>query len=120
MLKFVTLLKRRSGVSRDEFIDYYERHHAQIGVKYLSGHASRYVRRYVQPMPNPVTGILDEPEHDVVMEIWFPDRAAFEAAMARLTEPDVAAEIAEDEERLFDRSKHRHFFVEERESVLRG
>lgn len=118
MLKFVTLLKRRPGMSREAFIDYYERHHARIGVKYLSGHALRYLRRYVRPMPNPVTGAHDEPEHDVVMEIWFADRAAFDATMARLAEPAVAAEIAEDEERLFDRSMHRHFFVEEHESAL--
>lgn len=118
MLKFVTLLKRRPGMSRAEFIDYYERHHASIGVKYLRGHAHRYLRRYVQPMPNPVTGALDEPDHDVVMEIWFADRAAFDTAMARLAEPAVAAEIAADEERLFDRAKHRHFFVEEHESAL--
>lgn len=118
MLKFVTLLKRRPGMSRADFIAYYESNHARIGVKYLTGHACRYVRRYVQPVPDPVTGVPDEPEHDVVMEIWFADRAAFDATMARLAEPAVAAEIAADEERLFDRSKHRHFFVEEHESPL--
>ncbi len=44
-------------MSRAEFIDYYERHHRRIGEKYLSGRALRYVRRYVQPMPNPITGV---------------------------------------------------------------
>ena len=118
MLKFVALLKRRAGMSRADFIDYYERNHRLIGEKYLRGRALRYVRRYVQPMPNPITGVADEPEHDVIMEIWFADRAAFDAAMAHLAAPEIAAEIAEDEERVFDRSMHRHFFVEEHESLL--
>ncbi|ARS29458.1 EthD domain-containing protein [Sphingomonas sp. KC8] len=119
MLKFVTLLKRRPGMSIADFRDYYERHHARIGVKYLSGFAHRYMRRYIVPMPNPVTGVADEPDHDVVMEIWFPDRGAFDAAMERLGEPAIAAEIAADEDHLFDRAMHRHFFVDEYESPLR-
>ncbi|WP_380876258.1 hypothetical protein ACFB49_07960 [Sphingomonas sp. DBB INV C78] len=118
MLKFVTLLKRRPGMSRAEFIDYYERNHRRIGEKYLKGRALRYMRRYVQPMPNPITGEADEPDHDVIMEIWFADRATFDATMAYLATPTIAAEIAEDEERVFDRMMHRHFFVEEHESML--
>lgn len=118
MFKTITLLKRRPGMSMSEFIGYYESTHARIGEKYLRGRATRYVRRYLHPVPNPLTGETIEPEHDVAMEIWFPDRETFETTMAALTLPEPAAEIAADEERLFDRSKNRLCIVEEHESAL--
>ncbi len=118
MFKTITLLKRRPGLSMADFIDYYETHHRLIGEKYLRGRATRYVRRFLHPLPGPLTGETVEPEHDVVMEIWFADRESFEATIALLTRPDAAAEIAADEERLFDRSKNRMFTVEEHESDL--
>ena len=118
MFKIITLLKRRPGMSMAEFIDYYDKSHRLIGEKYLGGKATRYVRRFLHPFPNPITGETPEPEFDVVMEIWFNDRASFEATMASLGAPEIAAEIAEDEEKLFDRSKNRTFWVEEHESDM--
>ena len=56
MFKTITLLKRRPGTTMAEFIDYYETHHRVIGEKYLRGHATRYVRRFLHPFPNPLTG----------------------------------------------------------------
>ena len=116
MFKTVCLLKRRDGMSFADFQDYYENHHRKIGEKVLP-HGVRYMRRYLHGFPNPVTGEVPELEFDVLTEMWFDDEAAFEAAMAALSEPAIAAEIAEDEERLFDRSKIRFCTIEEHESV---
>ncbi|MFD2578438.1 EthD domain-containing protein [Novosphingobium colocasiae] len=69
-------------------------------------------------MPELFTGEAAEPEHDVVTELWFADRAAYDAAMANLSRPEVVAEIVEDEETIFDRSKHRVFMVDECDSVI--
>lgn len=113
--KAVFLLKRRPGMSFDDFVAYYESTHARLGERVLPT-AQRYVRRYLTPFP-PSSGEPAEQEFDVITEIWFEDRAAFEAAVARLQDPATAAEIAADEERLFDRSSIRLFTVEERESV---
>lgn len=118
MFKTITLLKRRPGMSMTEFTNYYEATHRRIGEKYLRGRATRYVRRYLHPVPDPLTGEVSEPEHDVATEMWFPDRATFETTMAALALPEPAAEIAADEERLFDRSKNRLCIVEDHESVL--
>ena len=52
------------------------------------------------------------------MEIGFADRAAHDRCLATLAEPAVAREIAEDEERLFDRAATLSFSVEECESRL--
>lgn len=118
MFKTITFIKRRSGLSMAAFMEGYETHHRKIGEKHLAGLASRYVRRYLQPMPSSRPAATPEPDVDVVLEIWYPDRAAFEAAILHLQSPDVAAEIAADEERWFDRASIRSFSVEERESSL--
>lgn len=118
MIKLVTLLSRRPDLSLEEFIDRYESGHRLIGEKYLRQHACRYVRRFCRPAPGPLFDGAAPPPCDVVMEIWFPDREAYDATMATLMEPAVAAEIAEDEERLFDRSRTTAFVVEEYESLI--
>ncbi len=118
MIKLITLLKRKPGMTLQEFIDYYEANHRVIGEKYLRGHACHYVRRYLHSTPDPASGELREAEYDVLMEIWFPDQAAFEAAMAAVTEPEAAKEIADDEARLFDLTKRCTFTVEEFESAM--
>ena len=118
MFKTLTLLKRRPDLSMEEFVRRYETGHARLGERLLRGHATRYVRRYLHPVPNPETGAVEEAEHDVAMEIWYPDRATWEATVARLSMPEVMAEIVADEETLFDRTRNRFFLLEERESVL--
>jgi hypothetical protein len=118
MIKMITLLKRKAGMTLREFIDYYEASHRVIGEKYLRGHASRYVRRYLHPIADPASGNIKDAEYDVLMEIWFPDQAAFEAAMEAVTQPEAAREIAEDEARLFDPERRCTFTVEEFESDM--
>lgn len=89
------------------------------GVKMLLPELRRYFRRYVTPMKHPVTGETQAGfDYDVVMETWFDDQAAFDRTMARLASPEIAAEIAEDEERLFDRSRIQSVIVDEVETTL--
>jgi len=118
MFKTITLLKRRPDLSLDQFIERYETGHSKLGERLLRGSATRYVRRFLRPVPNPETGEVAEGEHDVVMEIWYPDRAVWEATMARLSTPEVMAEVVADEETLFDRTKNCFFLVEEHESEM--
>ncbi len=113
-MTMITLLKRREGMSKADFIAYYETAHRLIGEQVLRGHATRYVRRFLFPMD----GVDTVHDPDVVMEITFPDEAARAAFFAAVADPETAAMIAADEERLFDRSRIRVFAVEERESQL--
>ena len=110
----ITLLKRREGMSKADFIAYYEDHHRRIGERVLAGYATRYVRRFLHPLD----GADQTCDADVVMEIDFPDAATRDACFAALADPATAAMIAEDEERLFDRSRIRSFSVEERASAM--
>lgn len=116
MFKTLTLLKRKPGLSMEAFIERYETIHARIGERYLAAGAVRYVRRYLHPLPDEPSA-ADKP-YDVAMEIWFEDRAAFERVFASLRLPGPAAEIAADEERMFDRAHNRLFLLEEHESDL--
>ena len=117
MIKVVTLLTRKPGMSREAFIEHYETHHRKIGEKYLSGFAVKYQRRYLQS-----AGFReqegDEPPFDVLMEIWYPDQDTLDAALAVLSTDEAQAEIIADEERLFDRDLIRSYTVEEYESEM--
>lgn len=112
----ITLLKRREGMSKADFIAYYEAHHRKIGEKVLGGYATRYIRRYLHP----TDGVDVLEDADVVMEIDFPDAATRDACFAAMGDADTMAEIVADEDRLFDRSRIRTFTVEERASNMAG
>ena len=118
MYKVVGFLKRRAGMSSESFREYYESNHREIGEKYLRDYAVRYVRRYLQPFADPITGELVDQDFDVLLEIWYRDKDAFDAANIQFSRAEVGAEIAADEERLFDRSASRFFSVDEVESNL--
>ncbi|MBV1691067.1 EthD domain-containing protein [Novosphingobium sp. G106] len=110
----ITLLKRREGMSKTDFIAYYEENHRRIGESVLAGRATRYVRRFLHPLD----GEDRWEDADVVMEIDFADEAARDACFAALAQPAMARMIAEDEARLFDRNRIRSFAVEERRSEI--
>ncbi len=113
-ITLITLLKRRDGMSKADFIAYYECHHRLIGEKVLRGYATRYARRYLHP-----TDGMDMPEDaDVVMEIDFPDEAVRDACFDAMADEATMAEIVADEERLFDRRRIRTFAVEARDSKI--
>lgn len=110
-------MKRRPGMSIKAFRDYYESKHRLIGEKYLRGFATRYVRRYVNALPDR-SGALYDPEYDVVLEIWYPDEATFKACADKLQNPEIAREINDDEQQVFDMRFMRSYVVEEHESDM--
>ena len=86
MIKMIVLLKRKAGLTRDQFIARYEGGHAKLAEKHLTN-AVRYVRRYLEPLPELFTGDTIEPEHDVITEVWFENQEQYEIAMKRLRSP---------------------------------
>ena len=118
MIKMINLLKRHPDLLLDEFIDHYENVHRKIGEKWLSKYADRYVRRYLREVPESVYPAEMVRNYDVVMEIWFPDRKAFEDCFAVLATDEAQAEIRPDEDILFDRENMHFFIAEEHESDL--
>ncbi|MDA8619512.1 MAG: EthD domain-containing protein [Luminiphilus sp.] len=117
MIKLVTLLTKRPGMSREAFIEHYETHHKKIGEKYLAGYAVKYQRRYLQ-VADSANHAPQELPFDVLMEIWFPDQSRMDAAMALIASEAAQEEIVADEARLFDRELIRSYVVEEYESEM--
>ena len=109
MIKVLGFLKRRTGMSVADFRHYYENHHRRLGERVLAGYACHYQRRYLES---------DAPEgdFDVLLEVWYPDAATHQAASAFLSQPEIATEIAADEERLFERPSNRFFIVAREEA----
>ncbi len=116
-VKLVMPMKRRPGMTIEEFREYYETHHRLLGEKYLAGYVTRYFRRFLNPL-RARDGTLTDPEYDVILEIWYPDQEAFEACGRHLSQPDIAQEIREDEERIFNMDFMRSYLVEECESDM--
>lgn len=114
-VRLVFMLKRKAGMSREEFLRYYEQHHARLGEKYVPN-ATRYVRRFLDPMAGPSGG--GDAEYDVLTELWFKNQAEMDKAMKLLSDPKVHAEIEADEKVLFDRAATRMYVITERDSKM--
>lgn len=117
MIRWVFLLRRRPGMSVEEFRAYYELHHARLGEKHAGPHAVRYVRRFLDAAPGAST--MEDPNgFDVITELWFATQDDLDAAVEHLTSAAVQAEIVADEERLFDRSRTQSYLVTEHDSQI--
>lgn len=112
MIKAIALLKCKAGLSREAFIDYYEHHHVPLILE-LQPRICGYRRNFIDLAGAFIYPGATAPDFDVITELWYPDRAAFDASMAAATNPDIAGRIARDEENFLDRSKTRMFVVEE-------
>lgn len=109
-VKFIALLKARTDIDRDAFKAYYEQKHVPLIARTFPGMVS-YRRNFVtcdlmsgQPAPD---------DFDVITEIVFRDRAAFDQTMAMGQQDPVGPMIAADEEQFLDRSRSRYLLVEE-------
>jgi hypothetical protein len=110
--KLLIFLKRRPGMSLEEFRAYYEGSHAPLCEKYVVG-ACRYVRRYVTPLPADGDDQAPEMDFDVITETWFEDKALFDQVVQHAPRAALPPEVLADEERLFDRSRTRYAAVTE-------
>lgn len=105
MFKQICFFRKRSDMTMDAFMDYYENQHSQLSKRMgrapsLPG-AQRYVRRYLMPEKNPVTGEIHDPGYDCVMEIWWNSREDFENSQRVISDPERLPAIKEDETHLF-------------------
>lgn len=117
MFKIFLQIRKKPGMSREDFIAYYENKHAPLAIRLIPS-MRKYVRHYLQPLGSDFFAAGDEKPDDVITEIWFDSRAGYDQAMALLGDPDKAAILAADEEMLFDRASIRVRSLECRESDL--
>lgn len=105
MFKQICFFRKRPDMTMDAFMDYYENQHSQLSKRQgrapsLPG-AKRYVRRYLKPEKNPVTGQVIDPGYDCLMEIWWDSREDFERSQAIISSPERLQFVKEDELNLF-------------------
>lgn len=112
MHKLLLFLKRKPGLSLEEFRSHYEERHVPLAMKYMTG-AERYVRRYLEPTPG-----MPEMDFDVITELWFKDSATVDIILETLTKDAMPADVIADEHNFMDRSKSRFHAVREEETEL--
>ncbi len=118
MIKTIAFLKRKAGMSQEAFERYYETRHAPL-ILSIAPQICDYRRNFLRTAGAIVVPGLPALDFDVVTELWYPDEAAFAAAMAAFTDPVNAKRIADDEENVFDRAHTRFYAVDERHSSIR-
>lgn len=112
MHKLLIFLKRKPGMSVEDFRAYYEEKHVPLIMPYMTGPV-RYRRSYVDPVED-----LSEPEFDVVTELSFTDAKMRDMVLAGMLADQLPAEVIEDEKRFLDRARSRVHAVTEHETPL--
>lgn len=121
MIKFVQLIRRRPDLSRQQFIDYYEQHHAPLLMRLLPGFHT-YRRNYVS-LDDPLAGdgrdtfasdraFEADADFDVISEVVFASREDMERNVAAYFDQANQALIVEDELHFIAPKGVRRFVVE--------
>lgn len=111
-VKIVVLLKRKPGMSREYFVRNYEGRHAPLATQLVPGLLD-YRRTYIGGERPAFGDQCDSPGFDVITTLVFADMPAYEHAFKTLQRPEIARQIADDEEQLFDRTMTRSYLAEE-------
>lgn len=106
MVKVMALLKRKEGITFEEFSRYWRERHAPLVLKTLPG-----LRRYVQNHALRLS--KGEPPFDGVAEIWLDDLQSWRDMVGFMSTEEGKA-IREDEEQFLDRGKFVLLLVEEK------
>ena len=107
MVKVIAMLKRKDGLTLEEFLRYWKGKHGPLILKLFPE-----LKRYVQntPVRLPRGGEL---QFDGIAELWFDDLESWRRA-ADFYLGDEGKPIRDDEERFLDRSKLVFFVAEEK------
>ncbi|MFE9975289.1 EthD domain-containing protein [Streptomyces hirsutus] len=117
MIKLIAVLSRKPGLSAEEFRTHYEQVHVPLILSLVGEHLADYRRNYVDHAT--VSGGVnagpgqDPLDFDVITDMRYADRAAFDRAMEVFRDPVQAARVREDELTFVDRDMKRVFLVDE-------
>lgn len=121
MFKLIMTMRRRKGMSPEEFREYYEERHVKLLYSCVP-EVALYRRNYII-VNDPFLaggqdgrGVTEEPEFDVFTEAGYDDREAALEAMQALLDGPHAERIREDEDRFVERGSVKFYVVESHES----
>jgi len=115
MVKLFAVLRRREGMSPEEFVDHWRNRHGPLiaGEPTLARHIVRY-EQHVRHRPDVLCGTEGV---DGVAVQWF---GSLDDFVAFLSEPAYADLIAPDESRFLDMSRVEYVITEEPHVVIDG
>ena len=115
MYRQIYLMKRKPGLTHQQFRDYYETKHRLLSEKAINGYALSYERYYLSP----TTAKGAEPIYDAVIQLCFPDRDTFARCISAHQKNSEAAKImAEDELNFLDLEAYVRFEAQDSFSKL--
>jgi hypothetical protein len=110
MFKVLVFLKRKPGMSREDFRAYYETRHTAL-IAEVAPRPGTYRRNFL--MIGDATNVgAEDLDFDVVTEMEFADRGEYGRWFAALTAPGSRERLEADESRFVDRPKFRVCVVE--------
>jgi uncharacterized protein (TIGR02118 family) len=98
MIKVLVQIRKKDGISMEEFIHYYEEKHVPL-INSLLPYYAGYERNYLVDVIYPKDLSND---FDVITELLFSDEAAYSAWGAALQDDAVVARISADEANFID------------------
>jgi hypothetical protein len=107
MIKLMLLLKRKPGLTPEQFRDHYENVHVPLGLKYVGHLLADFRRHYPDAMMSLADGQPLGCEYDAISVYSFKHAAAFTELQKILADPQVARILTEDEAQFLDRSASR-------------
>jgi hypothetical protein len=122
MFKIMMLLRKKAGMTREEFIDYYDNRHVPFMHSILPQGAAIHRRNFIVPAPQAAQGegMVGAAECDVIVELFYEDVETVQRAMHCLADPLIQQQMAEDESRFIMPGSIRRFIVEPHETVFRS
>lgn len=116
MVKIVVLIKRKEGMSLQDFRDYYFDHHAALSKRVLPRELAAKITHYAQNHARPIgDGTKDQP-YDCVAEICFSDLDGVRMWNEWYLGPEGAV-LRDDEDQFMDKSKRVVVLTDELEPV---
>jgi len=112
MVKMISLVYRKKGLSDDEFYRYWRETHGPMVARLIP-----FARRYVQNHPEAFPGLTYDA--DGIVEMWFDSVEDVQRYLDWRASPE-AYDLKEDEDRFQDYKKTRRFVVREHEFETTG
>jgi hypothetical protein len=122
MIKIMALIPRKPGLSREDFIKYYETKHVPLILSYFP-QIIKYIRNYPSKDENfhyEGNKISPGVPYDAVTEIWLKDQASYNEMMQMfMDDPSKFNGLVEDEKNFIDIARSVEYLAEERESEIK-
>jgi len=124
MVKMIMLIKKRPGLTRAEFIKYYDEHHIPFMHHILTRGAAIHRRNFVIPdaadigSPDNLDSTRAD-DYDVICEVFYEDRETAESVMRDFQDPEIRRLCQEDEARFLMPGSIKRYLVEVHETIFR-